>query len=182
MLYESTPNNMIAMVRSVGYVGRDQLVRFFSDVADSVRIEYYIKQLGKSRLFDIDEAKNIISWHMGPKINEREIKRRIRAFWVIASSFRSEGIRDVTLLPYPSQFMFVTHKNEVYDLTVLSSKEEATVAQRKHSMWKIDGVEDDVNHIVIVDSEALGKSLDAYGFDSYCVLDRSYKPKYGTWT
>lgn len=181
MLYESTPDNMTALVRTVGYISKEQMLRFFRDVDDPVRNDYFIKQLWKNRLFDIDDAKGIISWHMGPKINEREIKRRIRAFWVIAS-FKSKNIRDVILLSYPFQFMFVTHNNEVYDIAVLSSKEEATVAQRKLSMWRVEGVEDDVNHIAIVGTEAFGKTLEPYGFDSYCVLDRSYKPKYGTWS
>lgn len=180
MLYELTSDNIIALVRAVGYINREQLLRFFSDATDPSVTDYYIDQLCKTRMFDYDENKNIVSWHMACPISDNEIKRRVRALWVVAS-FKSKNIRDITLLSYPLQFMFVTHEEDVYDLAVLSSKEEAAVAQRKLRGLRIEGVEDDINHIAIVDTETLGKSLGNYGFDSYCVLDRSYKPKYGTW-
>lgn len=181
MLYESTLDNILALVHATGYIQKEQLLRFFSDVKDSINVEYYLAQLVKNRLMDCDERTNIISWHGIRKIRSSEVQRRIQSLWILVS-FRSMNVRDITLLPYPAQYMFVTHANDVYDVTTISSREEAAVAQKKMRLGQIEGVEDDVNHIAIVDNEALGQELGPYGFDSYCLLDLAHRPRYGTWS
>lgn len=180
MIYESTPHNIIGLLSSVECASRDQLVKFFSDASDAPNVEYYLEQLTKNRILNYDEAKKRYSLHNGPMLKEPVIQNRIKAFWVIAA-IMSNGITDVSLMPYPSQFMFITVENEVYDLTVCASKTDALVAAKKLRMWQLEGVEDEVNHVLIVDSEDMGRELGEYGFDFYCVIDRNHKPRYFTW-
>ena len=181
MLYESTPNNIAAFMHAVGVAKKQQILKFFSDVPDAVQIEYMLDQLVKDRLLDYNESTEIYNWHTMAKINDSDKRLRILALWVIAS-FRSNQVREISLLLYPSQFLFVTHDNEVYDITVCHTKSEAALAARKLRMSRIEGVEDDINHIAVVNSDALGVEIGAYGiFDSYCILDKAHKPRYGTW-
>ena len=182
MLYESTPNNITAFMHAVGVANKEQILKFFSDVPDAINIEYYLEQLVKNRLLDYDEYKKLYSWHAMAQINDAEKRLRIHALWVIVS-FRSNQIREISVLLYPSQFLFVTHENEVYDITVCYSKTDASLAARKLRMSRIEGVEDDINHIAVVNSDVLGVEIGAYGiFDSYCILDKAHKPRYGTWS
>ena len=180
MLYEATPNNLRLAVRTAGYLAREQLIRFFSDTDDALNVEYYIREFVAERILDYDEKVDVLSWHSGPKVGAADIANRIKAFWII-TSFRSKAVKEILLLPYPSQFIFITSDNAVYDISVCSSTMEAMLVERNRKMTLCEGVEDEVNHIAIVNSERLGEQLGAYGFDSYCTLDREHRPHYCTW-
>lgn len=180
MLYEATPENLRSLVRTANTLEREQVIRFFSDAVDGFNVPYYINQAIAKRVFDYDEAKDTIRWHTAPKITDSEIKNRIRAFWIIAS-FRSRNVREINLMPYPSQFLFITHENEVYDLTVCYSKMDANLAARNRKLYQFEGVEDEVNHIAIVPNEVVGKDIAPFGFDSFCVYDQDHVPRYSTW-
>ena len=103
MLYEATPDNLRLVVRTAGTLLREQICRFFSDTDDSLNVEYYIKELTAQRIFDFEEEKDTVSWHTAPRANEASVQARIQAFWIIAS-FRSRAVKEIVLLPYPSQF------------------------------------------------------------------------------
>ena len=181
MLYEATPDNLRLVVRTAGTLLREQICRFFSDTDDSLNVEYYIKELTAQRIFDFEEEKDTVSWHTAPRVNETSVQARIQAFWIIAS-FRSRAVKEIVLLPYPSQFLFLTHTNDVYDISVCTGTTDAMLVKRMRQATVCDGVEDEVNHIALVSSDRVGRQLGAYGFDSYCTLDGNRKPQYRTWS
>ena len=181
MLYEATPDNLRLVVRTAGTLLRDQLLRFFSDTDDSLNVEYYIKELAAQRIFDYDDGKETVSWHTASRVTEAVAQARIQAFWIIAS-FRSRAVKEIVLLPYPSQFLFLTHTNDVYDISCCTGTTDAMLVKRARQATICEGVEDEVNHIALVTSERVGRQLGAYGFDSYCVLDGNCKPQYRTWS
>lgn len=180
MLYEATPDNLRFIVRAVGTLKKEQILRFFSDTVDSMNLEYYIKELTDSRIFDYDETRELVSWHTRTRFIDAIVEARIKAFWII-TSFRSNAIKEIDLLPYPSQFQFITHNNGVYDITVVNMPQDAMLAQSARNRTLYEGVEDEVNHIALVSNERLGLALGPYGFDSFCTLDKDMKPQYGTW-
>lgn len=180
MIYESTPDNIAVLLNAVEVASEAQLLRFFADASDAHNVEYYLSLLTKNRILDYDENKKRFSWHNAPKLSESVIQSRIKAFWAPAA-LMSGSVREISLLPHPSQFMFVTSENEVYDLTVCSSKTDAALAAKKRRLWEIEGVRDEVNHVAIVDNETVGRELGDYGFDYFCVFDKNFKPRYFTW-
>ena len=180
MLYEATPDNLRLVVRTAGALAREQLLRFFSDTDDTLNVEYYIKELVAQRIFDYDQGKDIVSWHTAPQAAPSLVSSRIQAFWIIVS-FRSKYIKEIVLLPYPSQFLFITHGNDVYDISFCSGTTDAMLVKRAREATLCEGLPDEVNHIALVSSEKVGQQLGAYGFDSFCVLDQDHKPQYRTW-
>ena len=183
MRYVETPANLRELLHICGSLKVDQIYRFFSDTVDSGNLEYYIQSLIDYNLADFDEGKGILSWHKSsnePTLTEANMKDRITAFWVIAS-FYSGNIREIIPMNYPSQFMFITADNQVYDLSVIASKSVANIWARTQKIYQIQGVEDEVNHIAIVNSKSLGEDLGPFGFDSYCTFDKNHLPTYGTW-
>ena len=40
---------------------------------------------------------------------------------------------------------------------------------------------DEVNHIALINREDTAEEIRNFGFDSFCILDRSHRPRYGTW-
>ena len=180
MIFEATPDNLRLLVRTAGCLQKEQLLRFFSDTDDTLNVEYYIRELVAQRIMDYDEGKDRVSWHTAPKIKEPAVHARIWTFWVPVS-FRSKAIKDIILLPYPSQFLFITHGNDVYDVSFCSGTTDAMLMERNRRATLCEGIDDEVNHIAVVNSEGIGRQLGAYGFDSYCVLDRNFKPQYYTW-
>ena len=180
MIYESTVDNFITLIRSASVLSQEQVEHFFRDAVDAVNLPFLISQMAMNRIIDINEATRTIRLHGKPRIKDSEISKRIQAFWVIAS-FGSENIKEVFSMAYPSQFMFITHDNEVYDLTVCWSKMDAQLAVRDRKISIPDGEMDCINHIAVVNSQEGGEALAAYGFDSFCVLDADKTPQYYQW-
>lgn len=186
MIYEATIDNLRMLLRTCGVLEREQLYRFFSSCQDAGRMDFYIDQLTREKVFLSNPLypNRVIYRHQAfPHVKQAELSKRLQAFWVIAS-FGCDNILDVSLMEYPTQYMFITSGNEVYDLTVCKQAADGFAALRKREelMRRMPvGVEDEVNHIAVVDSESVGKAIERYGFDSFCILDADRVPRYQTW-
>lgn len=180
MLYEQTPVNLEMLVREIGIVKREQLVRFFSDVESEKRINYYIKVMIENHQFLYDKDRDLIQWHTTPKQILEEREKRIEAFW-IPVSFRSTNVKEIIVLHYPFQFMMITHDDEIYDIAVCYDSSTAYVARRRIEMSMLPEIEDEVNHILLTNEEETGNKLGKYGFDSFCILDEKNEPHYFEW-
>lgn len=182
MEFESTRAAMNELVKNVGTIKVEQLVRFFRDATDASNMEHYIKSSILSRTFDYDQVRNEVSAHTAPEQREDTIRRKIMAFWVIAY-FGYSNVREVLSLKYPSQFLFITEDNSIYDLTVCNSEQEAAVAMRVLKQFTLSNGQDVVNHIAILRSlsnKALCTAVLDMGFDSICVFDEDKIPTYYT--
>lgn len=177
MIYEATVDNLISLVRTIGFAQIDQLNRFFRDVEDKDNVPFYISELVKRRMFDLDSTKSIVKFHNYPNLKTTEAKSLMRAFWVIAS-FGSNNIRHVAMLPYPSQYYFVSADNEAYDLTICATITDAQLAARSFRFAIPENAVDTINHIAIVNSVQEGEALAQYKFDSYCIFDANMMPQY----
>ena len=180
MLYERTQLNILSLFRTVGYARPDQLIRFFSDAPDAKSVEFYIKQLLSSQYLVLGNQGNILKYRKAPNITHSAIVNRLNALWVLAS-FDSSEVRQVYLMPYPTELAFITNDNLAYDVTCCDSTTVAQMAMTKREQSLPAGVTDDINHIVIVPNAQIGESLSPYGFDSYCIFDSNKMPHYHTW-
>lgn len=180
MIYKNTPDNIIYILRKVGALKKEQLIRFFSDAEDSFNVPYYIEELIDERVIDYNEKYDILSWHNAHIKIGPEMARDIKAFWIPAS-FKSSKVLDIIPVPYPSQFLFITHDNKVYDITVCDSELQGMMAESVRKLYQVDGMEDEVFHIAVINHKEDNKEIAGFGFDAYCIYNRSYEPKYYEW-
>lgn len=179
MIYKTTQNCIQETVRSLGTISVEQLVRLFRSAPDADNVEYYLKELIGMSVFEYSRANNWVRYHGAPGLKEDFERRRVMAFWIVAD-FGYDNVREVIPLQYPAQLLFITEDNDVFDITVCVSEKEAVIAAATWSLTKIEGVEDEVNHIALVRDPEVGKAVLKYGFDSYCILDEDKKPQYFT--
>lgn len=180
MEFISTRACLEELVLDIGSVKVEQLVRFFRDAKNAEDVPYFIQQFIAKHIFDYDQVRNEVSAHNVMPEREATIRRRILAFWVVAY-FGFANIKEVHVLKYPSQLLFITEANKTYDLTICTSVSEATSAMRMLRLF--DGPVNDINHIAILQSTENKELCDAVlacGFDSYCVLDEDKVPHYFT--
>ncbi len=177
MLYTELSANLYALMREVNTLHIDQIRDFFRDVKEpDFSLDYLIERLAKERVFDYDEPTGIVHFHQAGKIKDRYIANHCRAFWVL-SAIGEDKIRELIMLPYPSQFMFITDDNEVHDITFAASEEEVSLALRKFINTTPKGTTDLVEHILLLRSKGDYEKFKPYNFDTYVVLNRQNRPE-----
>lgn len=178
MMYEATAHNLLILVRTMGQVRKEQIEKFFADADDRDILDYYLETYKAQRVFDIDEKTGIVSWHRLPAFYDKNVlARRMTAFWAVANMGYKQ-VRDLLLLPYPTELLVITHDNDVFDFTVCSSKMDASLANRVRSMSAVEGVEDEVTHVAIVRDTELIPQLAQFGFDVACTYDHNHDAQY----
>lgn len=178
MIYQYTCDNIKALMQDMGTLEEAQLIRFFSNEMQPIRVKYMLDQYVIRRLFSYDEEKKIYQYmgaaHLTPEVADR---RRL-AFWVVAN-MGSTNVMDVYPIRYPCLMNVVSTDNISYDITVVESEDEARQAVRVRQNSQIAGGVDDVNHIAVLrrpsDAKKLHPVLQACGFDSYCTIDPTTK-------
>ena len=178
MEFLSTRNCLEQVMRTMGTLEVAQIERFFRNAPDVGNLSLYLSRYIGYKIFDYtNDAKTRVTYHSFPAIKQDDINRRITAFWILAS-FGYDNIREISLLKYPSQIMFISEDNECYDSTVCTCREDASFAAKARERMQVKGIPDDVNHIAIVRNESLGREVLKYGFDSFCILDEDKEPIY----
>ena len=184
MIYKYTEKNIIALLQSVGTLEEAQLIRFFSDELQPIRVQYLLNQLVLDHEITFDKEHKTYSALGTPEVIDEIAERRILAFWPIAN-MGSNGVYEVMTTRYPSQYLVIAPDAVTYDLTVIETPMEARVASRVMAESLLRGVEDDINHIAVLrrpsDIESLRSVLIECGFDCYCTIDfNTKKPTYVT--
>lgn len=70
----------------------------------------------------------------------------------------SINVVDVDLLEYPSQFSVIDVNNNLYDVTVCLTTQDANMARMKRERYMLKDRVDDVNHIAVVYQKISGNS------------------------
>ena len=165
MIYTSTVNNLVLLLRTVGVLDRGQIKKFFADTSDAINLDYYIEELAREHIVFLSKNNDRISYRKFPEVRPSIEDERIRAFWMIAA-MGCNKVREIQLMDYPSQYLFITHDNCVYDVTVCESSVTAQMALQARKKYTVDTINDEVNHIALVKSTEFGQKLGPYGFDS----------------
>ncbi len=174
MIYKYTEKNILSLLQSVGTLEEAQLIRFFSDELQPVRVQYLLNQLVLDHEITFDADKKTYSALGVPDVIDEIAERRILAFWVIAN-MGSNGVYEVMTTRYPTQFLVIAPDATTYDFTVVENPTEARVASRVMAESLLRGVEDDITHVAILrrpsDGDKLKSALIESGFDCYCTID-----------
>lgn len=177
MLYMDLSSNLYALMREVNTLHIDQLRDFFRNYQEAdLSLDYLVERLAKERVLDYDKPTGIVHFHQAGKIKDRYIANYCKAFWVL-SAIGEEQTREVIMMPYPSQYMFITDDNEVHDITLATSEEEVSLALRKFINGTPKGTTDLVEHILLLKSKADYEKYKPYNFDTYVVLNRQHRPE-----
>lgn len=182
MMYKYPDKNLMALLQSVQVLKRQQILNFFSDVIDPLKMEQLLYYMTQKRFILYNEAADIYLSVAAPEVADAVLNRRLYAFWVLAY-WGSANIGQVSLMDEPSQFLATTTDNELLDITVTANYTEAVTAARLRSKYMMNGLEDDVNHIAVLlnnrDNTEIIKALKDCGYDSYCTLDSgTFMPQY----
>lgn len=183
MIYAETSQNLRYLLQMVGAVTINQLIVFFRDEASPLEIKYYASNLVKRGDADYDERTGTLVWHKYEKFSPSIVRSKVEAFWVVAY-FGSKAVKDVDSLKFPLQIEMILCAEgdedtdepglEVYDIAVCKTTTDGTIAARALQSHRIEGVPDEVVHLVIVQDAEIGKKMvERYGFDCYILLKKS---------
>lgn len=187
MLYAKTEYNLRYLLQVVGAVTIDQLILFFRDEAPPWEVKYHARALIFRGDADFDERTGTLTWHRSPPLARDTIRSRVESFWVVAY-FGSKTVKDLDSLKFPLQLEMILcsagdedseePKYEVYDVAVCKTITDGTIAARALQRARIEGVPDEVVHIVIVQDAEIGKQMvERFGFDCYVILKKSHDTK-----
>lgn len=190
MIYKYTEDNIRSLLHSVGTLEEAQLVRFFSDELQPIRVKYLLDQLALDHDITYDAKSKTYSALGVPEVVGEISNRLILAFWAVAH-LGSNRVQEIMLSRYPVQFIVIAPDASTYDFTVVETAMEARVAARmfaesilrKRTQGANGTEEDDVNHVAVLRRESdladLKQVLTDAGFDSVCVVDfETKKPHY----
>lgn len=184
MIYNYTETNIVSLLQSIGTLHEDQLIRFFSDELQPIRVKYLLNELTLNREITYDKDRKLYTAVGAPSVIDEVMERRIFAFWAVAN-IGSNGVYEILTTRYPTQFLVIAPDATTYDITVVETELEARVASRVMAESLLRGVEDDINHIAVLrrptDIDRLRSVLIETGFDCYCTIDfESKSVSYGT--
>ena len=171
MLYKYTKDNIVRLLHSVGVLELDQITQFFSDQLTKIKTEELVENLCSYHVLQKDsQREDLIRYHSG-KIPNREVeKRKIEAFWVIAS-MGSKNVLEVIDMTYPTQYMFWDPDNHIYDITIVRELSDASLSARIRQVKQMKDMTDDVRHIALCTDLTLGTGLRHFGFNYLCTVD-----------
>lgn len=186
MIYAETAQNLRYLLQIVGAATIHQLIVFFRDEAPPHEIKYHAKNLVRRGDADYNDRTGVLTWHRHEQFSPHAIKQRIEAFWVVAY-YGSRAVKDIDSLKFPLQIEMILYAEddedadepglEVYDIAVCKTTSDGTIAARALQRYQIEGVPDEVVHLVIVpDAETGKKMIEHYGFDSWISLQKSHDP------
>lgn len=170
MLYEYTENNIVSLLKEVGTLEKEQIIRFFADTLMPSRCSYLLEKLTAERFLIYDAKRGWYSYSAAAKMDELVVKRRIHAFWVQAN-MGSKKIKQTHVLNWPRQFFMIDDEDYSYDITACTTVNEASIAKHEWDFSLVRNQIDDVNHIAVVNSRELGERLFDLGFDNYCIVN-----------
>lgn len=170
MIYKYTIDNILSLMQNMGTLGKEQLKRFFSSELEPNRVEYLLNQLEIKHILIPDKKDETYTFVGAAPYSKDSAERLMTAFWVLVAA-GSINVREVILTRYPTQFLFITHDNNAYDVTVVYTEHEAILAQRVRSETIVRGLKDIVTHVAILRSREDAKLLKNCGFDNYCIID-----------
>lgn len=170
MVYKYTIDNILSLMQNMGTLEKEQIKRFFASELEPNRVEYLLNQLEIKHILIYDQEAETYTFVGAAPYEKESAKRLMKAFWVLVAA-GSSSVQEIILTRYPTQFLFITHDNDAYDVTVVETAHEAILAQRVRSETIVRGVSDIVTHVAVLNNQEDAKLLKNCGFDNYCVID-----------
>ena len=164
MLYQETLYNLLSCMQEMGKLKREQIIKFFASELPPMQIRHLLDQMEINHKLIYDDSDDTYRFPGAPRFIPGWDKKMIYAFWVMVQT-GSKNVVQLMRARYPSQIAFITPDNYLFDITVISSEQDAKLAQKIRNDHLARNEVDMTTHIGIVYRDSDIKLLDAYGFD-----------------
>lgn len=169
MLFTKPQDCILQIVDHVGMLSKPQIMMMFS-CFDPKSVIYDIRTLSV-HAFVIEEKDLIIS-KTRPRFSPQAQAALLQALWIPAN-IGAKNVRDIWITDYPSQIIYVTEDDAIYDVTVIPATDFRSTNVLARRMWEAKtpkGEKDIVNHIAIVPTASLVNEVIQAGFDFACMI------------
>lgn len=164
MIYQETIFNILTVMQEMGKLRRDQLIRFFARELPPMQVKHLLDQLEINHVIVYNEEDDSYRFPGAPKFTPDWDKKMILAFWVLVKA-GSQNVMQVMRGRYPCQISFISSENQLFDVTVITSEQDARLASKVRNDHIAKNEVDITTHIGIVYRESDVKYLENYGFD-----------------
>lgn len=172
MLYTSLKECLLHTINRVGFISSDQVLMMCRGLGDP-NIKVALRDLTAHSYVQYDPQRNLYMSKIRPSLSESALQLLLRAVWVPAN-FGIKNIRDIWTTDYPSQLIFITEDNAIYDVTVYSISDAPSITLLVNRLWKAktpEGQEDIVNHVAVVPLKKMVNELKNVGYDYICSIE-----------
>lgn len=164
MIYQETIYNIFTVMQEMGKLRRDQLIRFFASELPPMQTKHLLDQLEINHALIYDEENDTYKFPGAPKLVPDLEKKMITAFWVLVKA-GSKSVMQVMRGRFPTQIAFISSDNNMYDVTVITTEQDAKLAQKVRNDHIAANEVDITTHIGIIYRESDIRFLENYGFD-----------------
>lgn len=179
MQFASLKECLLHTINRVGYISSEQIMMFCRGLGDP-NVKIALRDLASHSYIQYDPKKGIYLSKIRPTLTEPAIQLLLRAAWVPAN-FGIKNIRDIWTTDYPSQLIFITEDDAIYDVTVYSISDAPAITLLANRLWKAktpEGQEDIVNHVAVVPLRKMAAELQNAGFDYICTIEADGTAQY----
>lgn len=174
MLAVHLSDQILSFVQGFYVVEERQIQKFFADWGGENVNKCLSRLYYEKRLYKIDDSR--VSTVKELPMQVHAYMDIISAVWVLCT-LRSENVRWCSLDNYPSEIVFVTEDDIIYDICVFREKNLASkVALMDRTRGMLDfGEEDPVKHIAVVDDLEMFRRIEHLGWYGFATVDRNGK-------
>lgn len=174
MIKENPRDNLMDLLAVIGLASVEQLAYLFRGEMGDRAFTMIENELRFHNLFE-DASGLYVQPRLGPRYKKEEAMKFVKAFWVIAE-FGSESLKYISRAQPPSQFVFISTDNALYDITVIDNLAVAEMASRTWKTVYVDPSEkENAIHLAVTNNESLIPKLRKLGFNFfYDVRDIEY--------
>lgn len=176
MIIKDLSRAMLHVINQAGTIKIEHLRTFFDSFSVG-EIAAALKSLAVYKYIDFDT--NIVRARKLSYSAEEE--KQIHAAFSIIADYGCRAVKDLWRASTPSQFIFYTEDNALYDITFIkseSAQQTAALVNRLWSAYQVDGYPDCVNHIAVTYEDKIATALKKMGFDFVVTIDAEGTRKY----
>lgn len=171
MLAPNLETQVLQFVRTFYVVRLRQIRKFFSDWGASDVDFFLTNLLSTNQLTLHDEQFVSVARHLPQPVSY--YYPCMDAIDVMVM-LRSQNVTWMGKLDFPTEILFVTTDNEVYDVTVFDDlwATKYSLIPRTRNKCLPPGESDPVKHVAVVPDEGIANAIDELGFFWYAIVDR----------
>lgn len=163
MVKENPRDNLMDLLSVIGLASVEQLAYLFRGEMGDRAFTMIENELRFHNLFE-DKSGLFVQPRLGPLYKRTEAMKFVKAFWVIAE-FGAESLKYISRAQPPSQFVFISTDNVLYDITVVDNIAVGEMAARTWKTVYVDPSEaESAIHLAVIDSRSLIPKLKKLGF------------------
>ena len=151
MLLTSLKECLLHTINRVGFISSDQIMMLCRGLGEP-NVKVALRDLTAHSYVQYDPKKSLYISKIHPSLSESALQLLHQAVWVPAN-FGIKNIRDIWTTDYPSQLIYITEDNAIYDVTVYTLSDAPSITLLANRLWKAktpEGQEDIVNHVAVV--------------------------------